>query len=192
MAGLYAHAQKYAEPIAAVLEPLVAAKKEFDTAEERAKREAAAAEERRVTEISNRIALIESLPGKAATMGIATLQLKIKDLDEETFEWAQEYSMKAATTRNSVAESLRAMLKMKQDQEELAELRQAAAKKEREEAEAKAIKQESANATKRRTMAEQYILDALREYQGLPLATTAVKIVESIVNGEAPYIKYEG
>jgi len=106
----------------AIEEPFAIAKKDYDTAEEIAKREAALAEERRVDGIADRIASIKAKVERA----ISATAPQIKDMMAEISvndlpaTWADEFTDKATTVITETMRKLDELLVMKIQQDEMA------------------------------------------------------------------------
>ena len=115
-------AKEITEKLLAIEEPFATAKKEFDTAAEIAKREAAIAEERRVDGIAERIANIRALVEKNISSPSASIKLDMEALEQGGMadEWAMEFAEKANTAISETLAKLGELLAMKLQQETFA------------------------------------------------------------------------
>jgi len=142
-------AKELTTKLSEIEEPFATAKKNYDTAEEIRKREAALAEERRVDGIAERIATIKALPAahiSSSADAIATLFPGLNSDLTTVDEWAMEFADKA---RNAVAETMykiEELFEMKEQQETFA--------KQQAEAEAKRLADEEAARVQREIEAE--------------------------------------
>ncbi len=116
-------AKAITEKLLAIEEPFAIAKKDFDTAVEIAKREAALAEERRVDGIADRIALIKATVNaciSSSSKEIEDVMARISGSDLPVEFWAMEFAEKANAVVAETWEKLDELRKMKIVQEEAA------------------------------------------------------------------------
>ena len=127
-------------------EPMATAKKEYDTAIEVAKREAALAEEKRVDGIAARIAMIQALPAAHISSTSEVIGGVIDELAighaQDCQEWAMEFSDKANLAIMESSASLKELYTMKLDQEQAAAKAAEAEKARLEQVEADRIRRE--------------------------------------------------
>lgn len=101
-------AREIKERLLAVETPWKDAKTTFDTAVEITKRKAAAAEEKRVDDINERIANIKALVERSISASTTIIEAAINELNGMSVEWADEFEIKAtdviATTKTKLEE----------------------------------------------------------------------------------------
>jgi len=151
-----AAAKDLTEQIVQIEEPMATAKKDFDTAEEVRKREAALKEERRIDEINTRIAGIKAAVTAHISSDSATIAQTIQAIAElSPAAWADEFADKAEAAIVEAKDKLGELLAMK-EQQELAAIREKeeAEKRAKEEAERREKEEAERAAEKARLEAE--------------------------------------
>ena len=132
-------AREIKERLLAVEIPWKGAKAAFDTAVEIEKRKAAAAEEKRVDDINERIANIKALVERSISASTTIIEAAINELNGMSVEWADEFEIKAtdviATTKIKLEELY--ALKSNAEKAETQRLKQKAADTARQEDEQK-------------------------------------------------------
>lgn len=147
-----AAAKELTEGIVSIEEPLATAKKDYDTAEEIKKREAALAEERRVDGINERIAQVRAAVTAHISSSSATISTIIGEISALTpCAWADEFAGKAEEAINDTLGKLSELMQMKEQQEQAEEIRKREeAQRAKEEEERKAREEEERRAEKAR------------------------------------------
>jgi len=149
-------AKEITERLLVIEEPIATAKKDFDTAAELAKREAALKEERRVDGIAGKIAGIKELVETNISSSSETInEAMVKLADEIPAAWADEFKEKAEATIIEVSGKLKELYAMKLQQEQAAILAA--------EAEAKRKQEEEAARIERDRLAEEAHLKLVEE-----------------------------
>lgn len=159
-------AKEITAKIEAIEEPLATAKKEYDTAVEVAKREAALAEERRIDHINDRIAAIRNLPAANISAPSQEVFDAIAALEKEQFDlsWAMEFSDKASAAIADSIIKLNDLATMRQQQEQAAQVAAEEAKRKAAEEELARLQREKELAIEREALKiEQEKLQAERE-----------------------------
>ncbi len=167
-------AKEITEQIVEIEEPLATAKKEFDTAIEIAKREAALAEERRIDSINERIAGIRAMVTAHISSPSHVIDNEldnITDLAVGGCEWADEFAGKAREAVQETISKLQELLVMRRQQEEAATIaaaeeakRQAAEEEARKQREIEAERERAKIAAERKAMEEERkAMDAERD-----------------------------
>jgi len=163
-------------------------KKDFDTAKEIAKREAAAAEEKRVDDIVERISNMKSLVPANISSDSKTLDGIINKLHDENLDtsWAMGMEDKAKVAFAETAEKLDELLVMKKQSEEMEATRakDEADRKEREEKERLAMEEQNARIAKENAEAKAEI-----DAQKAELDAMKAKIKEANVKLEADKVE---
>lgn len=117
-------AKELTEKLLEIEEPIATAKKDFDTAVEVAKREAALAEEKRIDGIADRIAKIKAFVGAdiSADSSVIKEHLSVIQKEQSTIdEWADEFTDKAKEATTQTWDKLSELFTMKLQQEQAAE-----------------------------------------------------------------------
>jgi hypothetical protein len=150
-------AKEITERLLVIEEPIATAKKDFDTAAELAKREAALKEERRVDGIAGKIASIRATVEYYISKTSTEIQeAMVKLADEIPAAWADEFKEKAEATIIEVSGKLKELYAMKLQQEQAAILAaEAEAKRKQEEEEARIERERLAEEARLKLVEEQ-------------------------------------
>ena len=139
-------AKEITEKLLAIETPHANAKKEYDTAIELAKREAALAEEKRIDGIAERIAGIKALPTSHISSTSAVIETLFPSLNSDLTTvdvWAMEFVDKAREAIADTMSKLEDLHNMKHQQETFAAQQAEAEAKRKEEEEAARVKREA-------------------------------------------------
>ena len=176
----------------AIEDPLITAKKDYDTAVELAKREAILREEARIEAINERIATIRASVSNHVGQGSEVIAREIDKLNKsrEDITWAQEFSAKAVEVLDASLAQLGEILALKIGQEQAAKEKAEREAEEKRLAEIERVKREAeADAERRRLKAEREQLEAekakLKAEQDA-LATAKLKAEQEVKLPEVP------
>ena len=155
-------AKEITEKLLAIEEPFATAKKDFDTAAEIAKREAAIAEERRVDGIAERIDAIKSYASVHVLSSSDGIHVAIEELKSILpCDWADEFKNKAELAAADALVKLEELHAMKLQQEQAAVLAaEAEAKRKQEEEEARKQREKEVEEERAKLAAEREAMEA--------------------------------